>query len=57
MCFVFILTDYKWYIFLKKEIKCHTWKVCGIAKGTKSSDKNKQNRLIQKIQHAMRALF
>lgn len=26
MCFVFILTENKWYIFLKKETKRHTWK-------------------------------
>lgn len=35
MCFVFILTENKWYIFFKKEIKCHTEKVCGIVKGAK----------------------
>lgn len=40
MCFVFILTENKWYIFFKKEIKRHTEKVCGIVKGAKSSDEN-----------------
>lgn len=33
MCFVFILTENKWYIFFKKEIKRHTEKVCGTVKG------------------------
>lgn len=35
MCFVFILTENKWYIFFKKEAKRHTETVC---RGAKSSD-------------------
>lgn len=53
MCFVFILTENKWYIFFKKEIKRHTEKVCGIAKRTnkqkpdRTSDGAKTSRLVK----------
>lgn len=46
MCFVFILTENKWYIFFKKEIKCHTEKVCGIVKGANVQTKTLKWTLI-----------
>lgn len=58
MCFVFILTENKWYIFLKKEIKRHTEKVCGTVKGAKVQTKTlKWTDSFKKIKLAMRALI
>lgn len=47
MCFVFILTANKWYIFFEEKIKkCHTEMVCGVVKG--ATVRAKENRLIEK---------
>lgn len=45
MCFVFILTENKWYIFFKKEAKRYTETVCREAKGAKVQAKKKKNTL------------
>lgn len=63
MCFIFILTENKRYIyFLKKKIKRHTEMVCGIVKGSndkqikKKKIKCQTNRFIKEIKQALRAL-
>lgn len=48
MCFVFILTENKWYIFFKEEIKRHTEMVCRKAKGAKVQTIPKKKKKLNK---------
>lgn len=57
MCFVFILTENKWYIFFKKEAKRHTETVCREAKGAKVQTKNTKTSRFGESDERTRALI
>ena len=55
MCFVFILTENKRYIyFLKKKIKRHTEMVCGIVKGSNNDKQMKKKKLSVKLTDSLK---